>query len=157
MICPRRSIKDRIKWDFPVPLSEWLRDELKDFIQDIFHSENARHREYLNPSFDIQSLIESEGKFTRKVWGLLSLELWQQEFHDKSKEYQKYKKENALMKVLITGGAGFIGSFLADRLLQRGDEVLVIDNYSTGRRDNLKPHDNLHVVEGTIADSRPGK
>ena len=41
------------------------------------------------------------------------------------------------MKVLITGGAGFIGSHLADRLLARGDEVLVIDNYATGRRDNL--------------------
>ncbi len=83
------------KMGFPVPLSEWLRDELKDFIQDIFHSENARHREYLNSSFDIQSLIKSEGKFTRKVWGLLSLELWQQEFHDNSQEYQKYYKEKA--------------------------------------------------------------
>jgi UDP-glucose 4-epimerase len=55
------------------------------------------------------------------------------------------------MKVLITGGAGFIGSHLADRLLERGDEVLVIDNYSTGRRENLRPHSNLEVVEGTIA------
>ena len=58
-----------------------------------------------------------------------------------------------MMKVLITGGAGFIGSHLADRLLARNDEVLVIDNYATGRRDNLKPHDNLTVVEGTIADA----
>ena len=57
------------------------------------------------------------------------------------------------MKVLITGGAGFIGSCLADRLLERGDEVLVIDNYSTGRRDNLSPHPKLKIVEGTIADS----
>jgi UDP-glucose 4-epimerase len=56
------------------------------------------------------------------------------------------------MKVLITGGAGFIGSHLADRLIARGDRVLVIDNYATGRRDNLKPHANLAVVEGTIAD-----
>lgn len=56
------------------------------------------------------------------------------------------------MKVLITGGAGFIGSHLADRLLRRGDEVVVIDNYSTGRRDNLAPHPRLKVVEGTIAD-----
>ncbi|HMB25252.1 MAG TPA: NAD-dependent epimerase/dehydratase family protein [Anaerolineales bacterium] len=56
------------------------------------------------------------------------------------------------MKVLITGGAGFVGSNLADRLLARGDEVLVIDNYATGRRDNLVPRPNLQVIEGTIAD-----
>jgi len=55
------------------------------------------------------------------------------------------------MKILITGGAGFIGSELADRLLARGDEVLVIDNYATGRRDNLTPHANLKIIEGTIA------
>ena len=54
------------------------------------------------------------------------------------------------MKVLITGGAGFIGSALADQLLGRGDEVLVIDNYATGRRDNLVPRDGLTVVEGSI-------
>lgn len=57
------------------------------------------------------------------------------------------------MKVLITGGAGFIGSHLADRLLERKDEVLVIDNYATARRDNLTPQANLTVVEGTIADT----
>lgn len=56
------------------------------------------------------------------------------------------------MKVLITGGAGFIGSHLTDRLLARGDEVLAIDNYATGRRDNLTPHANLKIVEGSIAD-----
>ena len=57
------------------------------------------------------------------------------------------------MRILITGGAGFIGSNLADRLLARGDEVLVIDNYATGRRDNLTDHDALTVVEETIADA----
>src|SRR4051794_3649055 len=56
------------------------------------------------------------------------------------------------MKILITGGAGFIGSTLADRLLERGDEVVVIDNYATGRRDNLSDHAKLTVVEGSIAD-----
>lgn len=58
-----------------------------------------------------------------------------------------------MTKVLITGGAGFIGSHLADRLLARGDRVLVIDNYATARRDNLTPHSNLTVIEGTIADT----
>src|SRR2546425_12981176 len=57
------------------------------------------------------------------------------------------------MRVLITGGAGFIGSHLADRLLARGDQVIAIDNYATGRRDNLAPHDSLTVIEGTIADT----
>lgn len=56
------------------------------------------------------------------------------------------------MKVFITGGAGFIGSTLADHLLARGDEVMVIDNYETGRRDNLEPRSGLEVVEGSIAD-----
>lgn len=57
------------------------------------------------------------------------------------------------MKILITGGSGFVGSHLADRLLDRNDEVLVIDNFSTGRRDNLKSHPHLTIVEHTIADS----
>lgn len=58
------------------------------------------------------------------------------------------------MKVLITGGAGFIGSTLADRLLSRGDQVVVIDNYTTGRRDNLKPQKNLKIVEGSICNEK---
>jgi UDP-glucose 4-epimerase len=57
------------------------------------------------------------------------------------------------MKILITGGAGFIGSHLVDCLAARGDHILVIDNYATGRTDNLTPHPNLAIVEGTIADS----
>jgi UDP-glucose 4-epimerase len=54
------------------------------------------------------------------------------------------------MKILITGGSGFIGSHLTDRLLQRGDEVLVIDNYETGRRDNLVPQKGLSIIEDSI-------
>ncbi len=41
------------------------------------------------------------------------------------------------MKALVTGGAGFIGSHLVDALVQRGDDVVVIDDLSTGRRENL--------------------
>src|SRR5438093_905305 len=58
------------------------------------------------------------------------------------------------MKVLITGGAGFVGSHLADRLLANGHNVLVIDNYATGRRDNLKAHAQLTVVEGSIGEQK---
>ena len=56
------------------------------------------------------------------------------------------------MKVLITGGSGFIGSHLADRLLADGNEVLSIDNYATSRRGNLTEQDGLTLVEGSIAD-----
>lgn len=57
------------------------------------------------------------------------------------------------MRVLVTGGAGFIGSHLTDRLMSRSDEVLIIDNYATGRRDNLPPSaQGLTVVEGDVAD-----
>ena len=43
------------------------------------------------------------------------------------------------MRALVTGGAGFIGSNLTDALLARGDEVIVVDDLSTGRRENLEP------------------
>ncbi|MCK4355428.1 SDR family oxidoreductase [Candidatus Parcubacteria bacterium] len=43
------------------------------------------------------------------------------------------------MKILVTGGAGFIGSHLTDRLIEQGNKVLVIDNLSTGKKENLNP------------------
>lgn len=55
------------------------------------------------------------------------------------------------MKILITGGAGFIGSHLSERLLAGGHHVRVLDNFSTGRRDNLRPCDRLQVCEGSVA------
>ena len=57
------------------------------------------------------------------------------------------------MRVLITGGAGFVGSHLADALLERGDEVLVLDNLSTGSIDNvahLKGHARFHYAIDTV-------
>ncbi len=59
---------------------------------------------------------------------------------------------SAPRRVLITGGAGFIGSHLAGRLLERGDEVMVVDDLSTGRRANLpERHDRLRFVESDLA------
>ena len=43
------------------------------------------------------------------------------------------------MRALVTGGAGFIGSHLVDALVARGDEVVVLDDLSTGRRDYVNP------------------
>jgi UDP-glucose 4-epimerase len=49
------------------------------------------------------------------------------------------------MRVIVTGGAGFIGSHLAERLLARGDEVHVVDDLSTGKRENVPAGATLHV------------
>ena len=59
------------------------------------------------------------------------------------------------MRALVTGGAGFIGSNLADALLERGDAVTVIDDLSTGRRENLAGalERGAELVEADIADA----
>ena len=56
------------------------------------------------------------------------------------------------MKVFVTGGAGQVGSTVIETLLERGDQVLAIDNFSTGRRDNLAEHGNLGFVEDSVVD-----
>lgn len=59
------------------------------------------------------------------------------------------------MKALVTGGAGFIGSHLAEALCRRGDSVVVLDDLSSGRLDNLVwcvPGDDLEFVQGDAGD-----
>lgn len=56
------------------------------------------------------------------------------------------------MKVFITGGSGQVGSTVAGKLLARGDSVMSIDNFATGRRDNLEGHERLTQIESSIVD-----
>ena len=51
------------------------------------------------------------------------------------------------MKALVTGGAGFIGSNLVDALIDRGDKVIIIDNLSTGKKENLNPKAEFHKLD----------
>ena len=56
-------------------------------------------------------------------------------------------------RVLVTGGAGFLGSHLCERLLARGDDVLCVDNYFTGRKDNiahLLPNPNFEALRHDV-------
>ena len=58
-----------------------------------------------------------------------------------------------MTKYLVTGGAGFIGSHLAEALVERGDEVIVLDNLSTGKIENLNGfRDRLAFVEASVTD-----
>ena len=58
------------------------------------------------------------------------------------------------MKILITGGAGFIGSHLSELLISEGNQVIALDNQSTGSAKNLNPSSNLEVIKGSILDSK---
>jgi len=57
------------------------------------------------------------------------------------------------VKALVTGGAGFIGSHIVDRLLSDGHEVIVLDDFSTGHRSNLTDNKALTIVEGDISNA----
>jgi UDP-glucose 4-epimerase len=61
------------------------------------------------------------------------------------------------MRCVVTGGAGFIGSHLVDRLVGEGHDVVVIDDFATGRRENLAQHagsKSVTVIEADVADGR---
>ena len=55
-----------------------------------------------------------------------------------------------MARILVTGGCGFIGSHVVDALLARGDEAVVLDDLSTGKRDNIPG--TVRIVEGSITD-----
>ena len=52
-----------------------------------------------------------------------------------------------MSKILITGGAGFIGSHLTDKLIEKGHEVVVIDDLSTGKKENLNPKAKFYEMD----------
>ena len=58
------------------------------------------------------------------------------------------------MRVLVTGGAGFIGSHITEELLRNGASVRILDNFSSGKRENLEAfHGNLEILEGDLRDA----
>ncbi len=56
------------------------------------------------------------------------------------------------MKVLVTGGAGFIGSNMVEALLGRGFDIVIFDDFSTGRKDNLPGDKRIKVIKGDVRD-----
>ena len=87
-ILPPSIAQRKDKMGFPVPLNEWMRGELKDFVCGIFETGRDIGRPFFNSDIILENLSK-EGKFSRKIWGLLSLEIWMQQFHDKAGEFKK--------------------------------------------------------------------
>ena len=88
---PPEILGRRDKMGFPVPLKEWFASELNEFVLEIFANMKAKNRDFVNMDAVLKNFGES-GQFSRKTWALLSLELWQQEFHDKASEYKALLK-----------------------------------------------------------------
>jgi asparagine synthase (glutamine-hydrolysing) len=88
---PPAILHRRDKMGFPVPLKEWFNNELSDFVREIFADMKAARRDFVDADAVLANFAES-GRFSRKTWALLSLELWQQEFHDKAAEYRALLK-----------------------------------------------------------------
>jgi asparagine synthase (glutamine-hydrolysing) len=85
---PPKIVNRRDKMGFPVPLKEWFSNELRAFSTDLFSEMTAKRRPYINAKAVLQNL-GSEAPFSRKFWGLLSLELWHQRFHDRAAEFRR--------------------------------------------------------------------
>jgi len=88
---PSEIINRKDKMGFPVPLNKWINNELKDFIFDIFNQKKSMSRQFFNNS-EIKDNLKAKTKFSRKIWGLLSLELWYQEFIDKEHYFFSLKR-----------------------------------------------------------------
>ena len=88
---PPEILGRRDKMGFPVPLKEWFASELNEFVLETFANMKAKNRDFVNTDAVLKNFGESS-QFSRKIWALLSLELWQQEFHDKASEYRALLK-----------------------------------------------------------------
>ena len=84
-VLPSAVLARKDKMGFPVPLVDWMQREgpVREFVLDLFHSRSTRERGIVNHKSALAAL-EHEGRYGRKVWGLLGLELWQRTFHDGS-------------------------------------------------------------------------
>lgn len=80
------------KMGFPTPLSEWMRGPAKTFVMDIFSSESAKTRGYVDNQA-ILAQLGNEPRYNRRIWGFLNLEIWNQEFIDQAADFHALAKQ----------------------------------------------------------------
>lgn len=84
---PQEIMARKDKMGFTTPFNLWAQNEAYDFIADIFTTQKAQNRDLIRNEIVLRK-IKGESKFSRNLWGLLCLELWQREFHDKEAYYK---------------------------------------------------------------------
>jgi asparagine synthase (glutamine-hydrolysing) len=93
------------KMGFPVPLTEWIQGPLREFVLDTFAAAAAR-RDYLTEDFSPEHLITREAGFGRSLWGLLSLEVWHQQYHDRGMHWRALRERMTSPDVYETAVGG---------------------------------------------------
>jgi len=91
-VLPQRIVHRTDKMGFPTPLNEWAKGPARDFVGDVLSSQAALGRELVDNRRVLASL-DSESSFGRGFWGLFSLELWQQTYHDRASQFQGLTRE----------------------------------------------------------------
>lgn len=91
---PSAVLDRRDKMGFPVPLTQWLAGPAREFVVDALSCRAAREREFVDNRLVVERLGK-EGRYSRKVWGLLSLELWQQELVDRGAEFRAWMRDRS--------------------------------------------------------------
>lgn len=90
---PESILSRTDKMGFPTPTTEWMRGEARDFVVDMLSSQAAKGRGFVDNSKVVKKL-ETESKFGRNLWGMISLELWQRQFCDKNAEFRSMACQN---------------------------------------------------------------
>jgi asparagine synthase (glutamine-hydrolysing) len=90
---PSKISQRRDKMGFPVPLKEWCEGRLKNFISNILDEMIRNKRPFINHN-KLSKNFKDESIFSRKIWSLISLEIWYQQFHDRGDEWRKLVKFN---------------------------------------------------------------
>jgi asparagine synthase (glutamine-hydrolysing) len=89
-VLPDSIAARRDKMGFPVPLHEWMSKPgvVRDFVTDVFSSQRSLSRGLVD-NRSVLAKLDQEPRFGRKLWGLLSLELWQRAFHDRAADFKQ--------------------------------------------------------------------
>lgn len=97
-LLPTEILTRRDKMGFPVPLNEWLNGDLKGMLHDVLGTVRARTRPFINSNSTFYRQLDKPKQFSRKLWALLSLELWHQNVHDKHASYTQMLTDKKIIE-----------------------------------------------------------
>jgi asparagine synthase (glutamine-hydrolysing) len=94
-VIPRSVAERQDKMGFPTPFVDWARGGARDFVMDVMTSGRALEREFVD-NRAVVARLEEASAYDRDFWGFFSLELWQQQFHDRAHEFRAMRTPGAV-------------------------------------------------------------